>query len=370
MANPFLVKDSIAATVATTTTWFDSSSNNLDLTATNSPTLDTLGDATSEYNPFWTLDGVDQYLVKSNDANLNFGASTDFSLEVIFRGSKTGSTQSLFMKGDQGGSWYGLIISSENNFRGQVDDGVDIAFSTSDTTVTDGEWHHGVVTFDRDSVTGLKLYLDGDTEGTDADLTDIDDIDDAGQPLAVGVQPNDLSSWPFGGGIALVRIWNRALSSGEVATQYNGGDPWKVQAPTADQWGASTERITASKDRDFTGGGTNWANAGGLNAFDDTTDLTIVADGTNQFCQLALTNFTGGFVIGESYRIAYDHTERAAGWNFVLAQTGDDLVIGAAVAGTQNYLDWLPQRIGLKLSPSRPVAARYASRLASHQFRL
>ncbi|KKM87722.1 hypothetical protein LCGC14_1265980, partial [marine sediment metagenome] len=155
MANPFLVKDSIAATVATTTTWFDSSSNSLDLTATNSPTLDTLGDATSEYNPFWTLDGVDQYLFVANDANLNFGANTDFSLGCGFRTTTDGR---LIEKGSSSGTdaRYVLQVLSDK-LQASTKGGGTSAFVPSATSVNDGKWHHGAATFDRDG--NITVYV-------------------------------------------------------------------------------------------------------------------------------------------------------------------------------------------------------------------
>ncbi len=174
--------------------------------------------AYQRYMEFATND----YISKSNDADLNFGANTDFSLEVIFKSSAAGSTQALVMKGDIGGNWYALLISSNNLFQGIIDDGVGAKAPISTTTVTDGEWHHGIVVFDRDSATGGKLYLDGVAKGTDQDLTGVGDIDDAGQPLAIGIQANDLSTWPFDGDIALARIWNRKLTAAEVLALYNG----------------------------------------------------------------------------------------------------------------------------------------------------
>ena len=335
--NPFLVKDSIAATVATSTTWLDSSDNSLDLTATNSPTLDTLGDAGSEYNPFWTLDGVDQNFEKADDADLDFGTG-DFSLEIVFYAPTLNSGRLIAKRNANVG--YEFYIENTTDLSILIGDtSANLVFGKiGDTALTAGEWFHYIVTFDRSS--DATIYRNSVADGT-TDISSVVDTIDNAESFNVG-SSSDGASNTLSCNIAIVRSWNRILSQSEIDTQYNGGDFWKVQAPAVDQWGSSDERITASKDRNFTGGATNWANTGGLSAFDETGDLTIVADGTSQFCILPLTSFTGGFVVGESYRIFYDHTERTGGWRFQLAQTGDDLVLGAAVAGTQNYLDFTP----------------------------
>jgi len=317
VANPFLVKDSIAATVATTTTWFDSSSNSLDLTATNSPTLDTLGDATSEYNPFWTLDGVDQYLTKSNDANLNFGEFTDFSLEILFRANSTPvDFTRLIEKGDLAGKFYALYLLATGKVGSVLDDNTTQKLTTTTTSIDDELWHHVIAVFDRDG--NLQIYLDGTADGSAIDISAVGDIDDATEPLTIGIRSEDEATNPFEGDIALARIWNRALSSGEVSTQYNGGDFWKVQAPTADQWGSQAEIIADSltaSDSSMNGGIGSWAanTVGGvITSGGGATNLSIAT--TAQF-EGAVSGQVATFTAGKNYEIRIQMSSIIdAGW--------------------------------------------------------
>ncbi len=62
--------------------------------------------------PYLEFDGVGDYVTKSNDANLNFGAYTDFLLECIFRTSSTG-IEYLIMKGDVAGLHFRLYRSAD-----------------------------------------------------------------------------------------------------------------------------------------------------------------------------------------------------------------------------------------------------------------
>ena len=324
MANPFLVKDSIAATVATTTTWFDSSSNSLDLTAANSPTLDTLGDVVSEYNPFWTLDGVDQYLSVANDADLNFGADTDFSLEWVGKTSGAATTH-LINKGNFAGGQkrYDLTMQGDGTVDMDIDDNVTPKTASSTATINDGLWHQIIATMDRDG--NMQIYIDGAADGSAVDISAVVDIDSAADPLAIGIRSSNLTDNPFSGDIALVRIWNRVLSSGEVSTLYNGSDFWKVQAPTADQWGSQT---------DITPTGQAWS--------DSNTEGNSVGELTETLCSISsvtaagetpaathagtwmvkMALAAGSSYCGDSFSTVIGKKYRASGWCYVPAGTG------------------------------------------------
>ncbi len=217
-------------------TWVDQSDNSHDLTAgaTNEPAFN-FGDSDSEYNPFLRFDGSDDYLSVANHTDFNFGANTDFTLELIIKTSATDGGNTVG-KGSIGGVDKSYLFPTQDNgtIRLRLDDDTDTVTIDSTTVINDGEWHHCFAVVDRNG--NAQIYIDdGSAEGA-ASITSIGDIDDAAQPLAIGTQP-DLSSDPFDGDIALVRIWNRALSSAERLVQYNSGDFWQIAAPTADQWG-------------------------------------------------------------------------------------------------------------------------------------
>lgn len=81
--------------------------------------------------------------------------------------------------------------------------------------VADGNWHHVAVTYNNADATPYRLYIDGvlSASGTIAAT-----LNTADSKLVIG-QKVDLSS-PFNGSIDEVRVWNRALSSTEIASKY------------------------------------------------------------------------------------------------------------------------------------------------------
>ena len=63
-----------------------------------------------------------------------------------------------------------------------------------------------------------------------------------------------------------------------------------------------SELITAQADRDFSGA-SNWANVD-INAYDETTDLTITADEVDQYCKLPDANIV--LTVGKLYKLTFE----------------------------------------------------------------
>ena len=270
MANPFLVKDSIAATIATTLTWFDQGDNGHDASVTGA-VLDTLGDAGSEYNPFFAFNGTSDDIAVSDHIDFSFVSGSNdlpFSVEfiarfdldsvaspgVISKGSNT-STREWYFELSSGKPQFILFDESANGFELQ----------TADDALVTNTWYHIVATYDGrggddTARAGIILYVDGvavdQTAGGGATYTAMENL---GGSLTIGeINGNQWTD----GDIALVRIWNRELSAAEVATQYNGGDYWKVEAPTIDVSGDMTQIITGDNS-DFDSDTGDWADFSG-----------------------------------------------------------------------------------------------------------
>ena len=183
------------------------------------------------------LDGVNDYATKSNDANLNFGANTDFSIECIFKRAANPAGFELFVeKGSVGGTdkRYRVGIQANGTINASIDDGTTLVDVITTDTFDDNEWHHVVFVVDRDSATGMQLYVDGAANGSADNPTTVGDIDDAAEPLAIGIRSDNLTGNAFEGGIPLSRIWNRALSASEISDLFDGTTQ---QVAAADQWG-------------------------------------------------------------------------------------------------------------------------------------
>ncbi len=104
----------------------------------------------------------------------------------------------------------GIFLAYIDNKWG-VYDGVNIVWGSS--VILTNTWYHFAVT---KSGTTYKLYLGGDYENTGS-LADIDITD-----LSIGRRSD--TYWYFNGLIDEVRIWNVALSEGQLCFTYDFGD--------------------------------------------------------------------------------------------------------------------------------------------------
>lgn len=93
----------------------------------------------------------------------------------------------------------------------------------------------------------------------------------------------------------------------------------KSSAPAANDLFAVTSITTTgseimadSKDRDFTGGSTNWANGDLGGSFDDTTDLSLLATVAAQYCTCVVAGMP--MTAGTAYRIQCDVSGLVGTW--------------------------------------------------------
>ncbi|KKM81387.1 hypothetical protein LCGC14_1330290, partial [marine sediment metagenome] len=314
MPNPFLVKDTIAAGIATSTTWPDQSDNSIDGTVT-SATLNTLGDATSEYNPFWIFDGVNDKVVTGTDANLGYKDTTPFSLEALFRTTDTGNNKTIIGLWQSASTTGDDIINLQHNngtlFFYIIEDwSTQYILVITDNTYNDGLWHHVVVTFDGTSLnTGIEIYVDGALAGISRLGAGVVTGFTTTNTLGIGNNAKWQAATFYEGNIALGRLWNRELSQAEVTIQYNGGDFWKVQPPTVDQWGSQTTIITNAVNWNAATGDTPPTGWTDVNDPPD-TDFNVVGnvitceneDG-NGASFLRLRQEITGITIGTKYKI-------------------------------------------------------------------
>ena len=88
------------------------------------------------------------------------------------------------------------------------------------TAVNDGKWHHIAFTYDgSNTAAGIKLYVDGNADS----LTTLQDADPGtlvNNSFEIGKRNGGIEGY-FNGSIDDVRIYNRALSAGEVLDLYN-----------------------------------------------------------------------------------------------------------------------------------------------------
>jgi Concanavalin A-like lectin/glucanases superfamily/Calcineurin-like phosphoesterase len=116
---------------------------------------------------------------------------------------------------------YGLWFTPSETLQGGFETtGGTNRYVTSTNTYNDGQWHHGVVTFDN-SNNIVRIFVDGVQVRT---LSTTSNPDNTGsQPLRIGGNAQSLTEGFFSGQLDEVGIWNRALTNSEIINLMNTG---------------------------------------------------------------------------------------------------------------------------------------------------
>jgi predicted phosphodiesterase len=173
------------------------------------------------YEPYLTLSGSNRQDVPSS-SSLQL---TRFSVATWFMTNQDYSSNAYIVnKGGFGTETagrnmnYGIWMTSTERIQAgfETSTGPNY-FATSPASYNDGQWHYAVVTYGGSTVT---LYIDGVRVSS---LSTSATPDNTGtQPVRIGANSLALNGF-FTGNVDEVRIWNRALTSTEVANAYNNG---------------------------------------------------------------------------------------------------------------------------------------------------
>jgi Concanavalin A-like lectin/glucanases superfamily len=153
------------------------------------------------------LNGTTDYAQATNNVAINL---TQFSVGAYFKTTNTGAVKTIIMKDVEGtNNNYKLSISATNKVQISF---VNTAFTTvsaiGTTTVTDGNWHYAVGTYDG---TSLKIYVDGVLETTTANATTAVTGSFA---LNIGIDNGGINK--FNGSLDELSVWNRSISATEI----------------------------------------------------------------------------------------------------------------------------------------------------------
>ena len=181
------------------------------------------------------FDGVDDRVVVSNAASLNFGPGADFSIEAWIKTEAAvtdSGVQDIVDKRLAPDIYRGqgyLLCLVDGQLTGRLSDSmanVGTIYGPAGPDLRNGQFHHVAMTLARNSSTGGKLYVDGqavvtfDPTGEAGDLT-------AAAPLRIGNHPTEAFPGFFKGAIDEVSIYNRALSAVEIQAIYQAGSAGK-----------------------------------------------------------------------------------------------------------------------------------------------
>jgi hypothetical protein len=177
----------------------------------------------------FALDGVDDAVIVSNAAGLNFGAGQDFSIEAWIQPLFSTTSFGVMSIVDKRLS---PSLTEDVGYEFNLGDGQlhcrmsgslsgpSYGFGPAGPDLRDGKFHHVGVTVARDSATGGKLYVDGQVVLTFDPRVVPGDLSNAG-PLRIGVNANATFFSNFKGVIDEVSLYNRALTAAEIQAIYS-----------------------------------------------------------------------------------------------------------------------------------------------------
>lgn len=163
-----------------------------------------------------SLNGSNQIISVPNASSLNITAAITLSAWIKTSGSNdyAGIIQKA-LNGNNPGYQMGLNLGN-SGARADIYTTAGTAVPANGTNVENGNWH--LITATYDGLVG-KIYVDGN-KGTD--YSRVGTITTTTDPLVIG---NDrcCGSRFFNGLVDDVRVYNRALGSGDISLLYNGG---------------------------------------------------------------------------------------------------------------------------------------------------
>jgi len=151
-------------------------------------------------------------------------------------------------------------------------DGFSVGVHPLDSDISDGNWHHVVVTHDTSNALPTTGYTDNVADVSSATFKNVAATGGDGRPVIVG-QNSQFSSYSFEGYLDVVQVWDRALTASEVSTLWNSGSglacgpaPTPSRTPTVTPTISVTPTPSTSSasdttifiDNDDSGGPTNY----------------------------------------------------------------------------------------------------------------
>lgn len=189
------------------TTWSDISVNTNNGTLTNGPTFN------SSNGGSIVLDGTDDYIEVANNSTLN---SSTCTVDIWFKYTTANNYYAMVVgKTDSFGSYNGWNIYVYNNVvYAQIKAGVGTQVDFTGISITTTPWYNVVL-----SVTsgGTGTFY---VNGSSADSKSVISYTVSTQPLRIA-RSVDTFWTNFGGNVASLKLYNRALAAAEVLQNFN-----------------------------------------------------------------------------------------------------------------------------------------------------
>jgi hypothetical protein len=280
----------------------------------NSRDEDAQANALKTTAPALYFDGSSSYVTVADDDKLSFTDGTDdlpFSLSCWAKISQTTNNRFVAKYGNGGASTqeYFLFSNGSGYLAFQIaSSGGDAAYITADADLTNyvGKWSHFAVSYNgagpnssngfTAAMNGAKLFINGEevasTPSNNASYAGMADT-------AQGVWVGRATSVYHKGSIRDVKIFNRTLTSTEIAQLARGND-----LGFAEEWGGAlggvyTSDFSAGVDGFTASAGTVTGNIDSIGGLDD--NLRLIVDNTSAGHYVRKN---GVFTIGKRYRVS------------------------------------------------------------------
>lgn len=192
-----------------------------------------------------------QYFTRADNVLFDISTGQDYSCAIWFERRRENVAEVLMAKtssysGTMGGTTQGwvLYIDETNKLRFAVNDGTDAYILNGTTPILKGETIHVLVTYDDNSASDCKIYLNGydDTASRTGTLGDIGDCSNA---LVFSIAAESDGGTPFDGYVIDAAVWDNAVKTAANALTL-ATTPRTEPTGTPDAWWPFTDDASSS----------------------------------------------------------------------------------------------------------------------------
>ena len=169
-------------------------------------------------NSLMDFDGTNDYVTIGSNTDFYFGTG-DFTIEAVFTPTDNGNGWTgVVNKGGSGDTGFAMSYYANGNGTMTLYMDIDAPDNThySSGLLTSGQTYHIVMVYDRDSAG--YVYNNGTLTYTHTGLAGQNQSINSARPLRLGCYDN--SQWFMDGKIHMVKIYDRVLTTSEVASNY------------------------------------------------------------------------------------------------------------------------------------------------------
>ena len=171
------------------------------------------------------FDTTDTLTMADHSTDFDWGtkaANGDFTAEFWINQEATAAAiPNLMTRGDEASDGWNIETTAASLLKFTIHDSSDTQTITATTAIDDGEWHHVICQVDRDSTTGMQIYVDGEADATAKDPTSVVLTMDGGTTVVMtGVASETIFISTVG---LYIGSTSGALTASEIRTRYNTG---------------------------------------------------------------------------------------------------------------------------------------------------